>query len=316
MSKKIAIVGPGIMPIPPDGWGAVEILIWRYTCSLRKLGHEVTIYNNRDLGAVINHINENEYDFIHVQYDEHIGTFAEHLNKPFCSTTHYGYIMRDHLWDAHYRHNVFPNTMKGPSILALSEPIMNMYKEKGYTGKIDYLRNGAEVEEFKFREEGNGKAIVVGKIEPRKRQKDIALHCDGKCHVDFVGPCIDPTYQNTSTCQHIGHWTKAALYEGLTNYSTLVLFSDGEAAPLVVPEAFAAGLSVVVSECAAANLDRDLPFITVVPDDVMQDDLADVIKKSCEENKKHRKDIRHLAETYYDWDVIAQEYVDKMGVSV
>ena len=33
-------------------------------------------------------------------------------------------------------------------------------------------------------------------------------------------------------------------------------------------------------------------------------------------NKKHRKDIRHLAETYYDWDVIAQEYVDKMGVSV
>ena len=25
---KIAIVGPGIMPIPPTGWGAVEILIW------------------------------------------------------------------------------------------------------------------------------------------------------------------------------------------------------------------------------------------------------------------------------------------------
>ena len=25
---KVAIVGPGIMPIPPTGWGAVEILIW------------------------------------------------------------------------------------------------------------------------------------------------------------------------------------------------------------------------------------------------------------------------------------------------
>ena len=25
---RIAIVGPGIMPIPPTGWGAVEIFIW------------------------------------------------------------------------------------------------------------------------------------------------------------------------------------------------------------------------------------------------------------------------------------------------
>ena len=25
---KVSIVGPGIMPIPPTGWGAVEILIW------------------------------------------------------------------------------------------------------------------------------------------------------------------------------------------------------------------------------------------------------------------------------------------------
>ena len=27
---KIALIGPGIMPIPPDGWGAVESLIWDY----------------------------------------------------------------------------------------------------------------------------------------------------------------------------------------------------------------------------------------------------------------------------------------------
>ena len=25
---KISIIGPGIMPIPPIGWGAVEILVW------------------------------------------------------------------------------------------------------------------------------------------------------------------------------------------------------------------------------------------------------------------------------------------------
>ena len=35
---KIAIVGPGIMPIPPTGWGAVEIL---------NLGSEVSTRRTR-----------------------------------------------------------------------------------------------------------------------------------------------------------------------------------------------------------------------------------------------------------------------------
>ena len=31
---KIALVGPGIMEIPPKGWGAVESLIWDYATEL------------------------------------------------------------------------------------------------------------------------------------------------------------------------------------------------------------------------------------------------------------------------------------------
>jgi hypothetical protein len=42
---KIALVGPGIISIPPPGWGAVEILIWDYYSELKKLGHEVDIIN-------------------------------------------------------------------------------------------------------------------------------------------------------------------------------------------------------------------------------------------------------------------------------
>ena len=42
---KIAIIGPGIMPIPPTGWGAVEILIWDEKLALEKFGHEVLIVN-------------------------------------------------------------------------------------------------------------------------------------------------------------------------------------------------------------------------------------------------------------------------------
>ena len=42
---KICLVAPGIMIIPPDGWGAVEILIWDYFNELLKLGHDVNIIN-------------------------------------------------------------------------------------------------------------------------------------------------------------------------------------------------------------------------------------------------------------------------------
>ena len=46
---KLSIVGPGIMPIPPTGWGAVEILIWDQKLALEKLGHQVNIVNTNGL---------------------------------------------------------------------------------------------------------------------------------------------------------------------------------------------------------------------------------------------------------------------------
>ena len=44
---KILIVGPGLMEIPPKGWGAVEILVWDQYLALKKLGHSVFILNTR-----------------------------------------------------------------------------------------------------------------------------------------------------------------------------------------------------------------------------------------------------------------------------
>ena len=56
---KIVIVGPGIMPIPPSGWGAVEILIWDSKVALEKLGHTVEIVNTQSPMEIIKKINEN-----------------------------------------------------------------------------------------------------------------------------------------------------------------------------------------------------------------------------------------------------------------
>ena len=71
---KISIVGPGIMPIPPTGWGAVEILIWDQKLALEELGHEVDIVNTKSPIEIIQKINSYCPDFVHIQYDDFIRT--------------------------------------------------------------------------------------------------------------------------------------------------------------------------------------------------------------------------------------------------
>ena len=50
---KIVHINPGHMSIPPNGWGAVEKIIWYYKVNLEKLGHTVDI-------KYINEIKQNE----------------------------------------------------------------------------------------------------------------------------------------------------------------------------------------------------------------------------------------------------------------
>jgi|694.fasta_scaffold23607_2 autotransporter strand-loop-strand O-heptosyltransferase len=56
---KIVQVHPGILPIPPNGWGAVEKIIWEYKLSLERQGHTCDI-------LYLNDIDPSKYDVIHI----------------------------------------------------------------------------------------------------------------------------------------------------------------------------------------------------------------------------------------------------------
>lgn len=61
---KIAQVHLGLLPIPPNGWGAVEKIVWNYTLELRKMGHQVDI-------PYINEISRGQYDIVHTHVWNH-----------------------------------------------------------------------------------------------------------------------------------------------------------------------------------------------------------------------------------------------------
>lgn len=77
---RIVNVTPGLIPIPPNGWGAVEKIIWETHLNLQKLGHESSILYR-------NEVKSGEHDVVHV----HIANLALELQQvgiPYYFTFH------------------------------------------------------------------------------------------------------------------------------------------------------------------------------------------------------------------------------------
>lgn len=193
------------------------------------------------------------------------------------------------------------------TINVISQHIETVYRTYGFTGKINVLCNGAREDCFRYTAEPQmpNKSAYVAKVELRKGQY---LYQDVP-NIDFIGNYHDSSF-NTMSSNYLGEWDKPTLYNGLTDYANLILLSDGEADPLVVKEALIAGLGLVISECACANLDLSLPFITVIPNDKRAD--LNYVKREIIRNRihslKHRAEIREYGLSKFAWNAILDQY--------
>jgi glycosyltransferase involved in cell wall biosynthesis len=308
---RIAIIGPGIMPIPPSGWGAVESLIWDYATELKELGHDVRIINTPNPNEIVNSVNSINPDFVHLQYDN-LFFVMPHINcKNKAVTSHYGYIDQKNRYGGYQQ--IFDGFVNSDfRIFCLSPEIMEIYRQAGVSeDRLELTPNGARSDLFRYSEETKfpDKSIYLAKITDRKKQY---LYQDFES-IDFAGN-IDDYRFDTGRKNYLGEWSKEHLYDNLTNYSNLVLFSDGEAHPLVCCEALMAGLGLVISKVCSANLDTDLPFITVIPDEKLND--VDYVKEKIKENQeisnKMRKEIRQYALDNFSWKKVVPKYLEKI----
>ena len=310
---KVSIVGPGIMPIPPTGGGAVEILIWDQKLALEELGHEVRIVNTASGIEILKEINEFRPDFVHVQYDDFV-ELCPYIQYPNAITSHFGYLEQPNKWDYYGPRVASKFAQIKPNIFCLSPGIKNVYeKEMGIpSDQLFVTPNGVNVDKFKFEKlpltEDMPKSIYLAKIDYRKRQHMF----QSIQSLYYAGNNADPRFD--TGINYLGEWSKEQLYKNLTEYGNLVLLSDGEAHPLVCLEAFAAGLGVVISQWAAANLDLDKDFITVIPEDKIND--MEFIDTELVRNRyysvNHRPEIREYAESFSWTKVVEKYYVPAM----
>jgi len=301
---KFSIIGPNT-PIPPVGWGAVESLIWDYKLTLEKLGHEVQIINTADPRDIIKNVNQFAPDFCHIQYDDWIILYP-YIQYPCACTTHFAYIQRPDLMKGYG--NVFAHFQNHkPNMFCLSEGIKNIYSVlAGIPNENLYVNpNGVNLSLFRNTDEPEfpDRSIYLAKIDYRKRQHKF----QSIDSLFFAGNIADKRFNENHN--YLGEWKKEYLHDYLTDYGNLVLLSDGEAHSLVIMEAFAAGLGVVVSEFATANLDLDKEFITVIPESYI-DDAKHVeyeIIKNREYSVAHRDEIREYAKEFC-WEKVIKDY--------
>ena len=304
---KISIVGPGIMPIPPTGWGAVEILIWDQKLALEKLGHQVNIVNTKSPIEIIQKINEYRPDFVHVQYDDFIELYP-YIQYPCAITSHFGYLEQPNKWGYYHDRIVKPFQRISPVVFCLSDGICNVYKNELLINEDNLLvtPNGVNTSKFVTRDpKYPDRSLYLAKIDYRKRQSMF----QSISSLYYAGNNADPNFN--VNINYLGEWSKEHLYNNLTDYGNLVLLSDGEAHPLVCMEALAAGLGVVVCEYGAANLDTSKDFITVIPENKISDlkYLEDQIIKNRDYSISHKDDIIKYASNF-DWlNVIRDRYI-------
>ncbi len=306
---RICIIGPGILPIPPNGWGATEILIWDYKETLEKLGHRVLIVNTRDTEEIIELANGFDADFVHIQSEDFACLDGRFKCKNIAATSHSGYLDNPVRREPHKKTFEEFLEMKETNIFCLSPKIAEQYILNGFPKeKIFVTPNGVRDDLFKFNKEClfPSKSIYLGRIDRRKRQR-LFQNIESLLFVGNIGEAEGFDIQKN----YLGEWGKETLYNNLTNYANLVLLSDGEAHPLVCIEALSAGLGLVISEFASANLNIELPYIDIIPESKINDIqfIEDTIIKNREKSIGLRPEIREYAINNFSWKVLVPKYL-------
>lgn len=302
---KICFIGSGDIEIPPVGWGALETVIWNLNKELDKLKYETFIINEKNPNLILSTINKIKPDIVHLHYGKH-WEIMPHIKCRKIITNHdesfliskqfHESIVRKYLYDCEF---FILTTWERDFLLKIGiSPL-----------KIKVLPNGVDVNAFNFKIEPElpEASICLGKIDKRKNQAFIqSLNCG----VYFVGQNTALEF-NPLDEKYLGSWNRGQVYENLTNYTNLILTSELELQPLVCLEALSAGLGLVISEAAAQNLDASLPFITVIPQELIHH--AEIVSSAISNNRDichqiNREEIKNYANKF-DWSNIVQKYI-------
>lgn len=269
------------MPIPPPGWGAVEILLWDLHNELIAQGHTVHVVNVIDIDEALALIREFNADIVHLNAMA-FGRILPHIECPVIFTCHNidkdGFIA-----------NVLPYVTPQTTVIALNPATKSAFH---MFPRVRCVPSGMNPELFRFSPTCAmpDRSICLGSLSARKRQH-LFQHLPS---IDFVGHYEGGPFPSGDDRNYKGPWDRETVHNRLTEYANLVFLSELEEQGIVICEAMFCGLGIVCSEAPALNLDTSLPWITVIPEDKITDSayLDREIARNREIAIQHREEIR------------------------
>jgi autotransporter strand-loop-strand O-heptosyltransferase len=134
---KITQVTPGLIPVPPNGWGAVEKIIWNYKLNFEEMGHECDVTH-------LNYVDTNS-DIIHIHV-ANLAIEAKERGIPYIFSLHDHHVVRHGKNSGIYLENL--EAIKG-SIISFThaEFLVDYFDE---TDKLFYLSHGVDTTHFSY----------------------------------------------------------------------------------------------------------------------------------------------------------------------
>src|ERR1035437_7727256 len=182
---KFCLVSLGVNPVPPQGWGAIEIIIWDYKYYLEKLGHQVKIVNVTDTKKIEREINDFSSDVCHCHFDGYWNILERCNAKIKIMTSHCGSIRGDMEDVADFRDNILPRLNSRVFYNFCLDPfIRDRYLSMGFNpARLFVVPNAARADLIRFTKvPRTHDTVCVGKIQTRKRQ-----YLLGNLNVFFIG---------------------------------------------------------------------------------------------------------------------------------
>lgn len=329
MPVHVALVGTGMIPIPPPDYGAVEKHIWNLAQALEDRGHDVDIVHEvvgssslaeyRFAWRARSRVQALDPDVVHVHTPGVAAVFTVAGPRRFVFTSHSRHWttregLGEHLGFLLERWA----SSRAVETVAVSPMVAERMARRGVEATV--VPNGVDLHRYApaWDERAGDTVVGVGELAPHKGWHLVAeavADLDARFH--HVGPPRSPDYARRVREAAPGQVTldgrvpEEDLVAALAQGDVLAHPSVSESFGMAVVEGMASGLPVVASDFLAPLFEPDANGYTVpvdAPDRQRVEVLRDHLGALLEDPERRRafgERSRAIAEERYGWDGVA-----------
>lgn len=269
-SVRVILVGTGVLPIPPPGWGAVERAIDGLARSLRAQGVEVEVLHQVGKGSrwdeyrwalkVPGLLKSRRWDILHASTPV-VASMLREKGIPFVYTSHSrhwsGTEAISQRWGFYLERRACARARRTIALTPEVAKRMLQVHPRPRADQIRVIPNGVDLERFSadWTHRHGTQLLGVGAIHPRKRWHLAAraIHDLPAATLTLVGPIQDAQYAGSldalaggqGRVTLAGEVSEVELLHRYASADLLVHPSGSEALPISVLEAMASSLPVV-----------------------------------------------------------------------